>query len=92
MISAEELKDAIQKSDMNIPKEKIDSIINQVDYHGNRKINYSEFLMATLDVKAFLDDSKLQALFCQFDTDDSGEISKQNIVTAMAKLGHDISK
>ena len=48
---------------MNIPEQKIDEIIQEVDYHGNQKINYSEFLMATLDVKSFLNDSKLQALF-----------------------------
>jgi len=47
--------------------------------------------VATLDVKAFLDDSKLKALFTQFDTDGSGEITKENIVTAMAKIGHNIT-
>ena len=41
----------------------IEEIIDRVDYFGNKKINYTEFLVATLDVKAFLDDSKLQALF-----------------------------
>ena len=34
-----------------------------LDYFGNKKINYTEFLVATLDVRAFLDDSKLEALF-----------------------------
>lgn len=48
---------------MNIPDYKINEIIDEVDYFGNKKINYTEFLVATLDVKAFLDDSKLQALF-----------------------------
>lgn len=48
---------------MNIPKDKIKQIMDEVDYYGNHKINYSEFLMATLDVKCFLDDQKLQALF-----------------------------
>ena len=57
---------------MNIPKEKIDEIIDEVDYFGNSKINYTEFLVATIDVKNFLDDGKLQALFSQFDTDNSG--------------------
>lgn len=59
MINAEELKIAIQESDMNIPHEQIDGIITEVDYFGNGKINYTEFLVATLDVKSFLDDNKL---------------------------------
>ena len=61
MISAQELRSAINASDMNIPKEKVDEIIDEVDYFGNQKINYTEFLVATIDVKNFLDDGKLQA-------------------------------
>ena len=43
-------------------------------------------------MKTFLDDSKLQALFSQFDTDGSGNITKENIVTAMSKIGHEITQ
>lgn len=63
MINAEELKHAIKLSNIDIPEAKINEIIDEVDYFGNKKINYTEFLVATLDVKAFLDDAKLQALF-----------------------------
>ena len=45
-----------------------------------------------MDVKNFLDDAKLQALFNQFDTDNSGNITKENIVTAMNKIGHNITQ
>ena len=48
--------------------------------------------MATLDVQAFMDDNKLQAIFNQFDTDSSGYITADNIVTAMNKIGHDITQ
>jgi len=92
LINADELRAAIKNSAMDIPEQKIDEIIDEVDYFGNKKINYTEFLVATLDVKAFLDDSKVQALFSQFDTDNSGKITKENIVTAMAKIGHDITQ
>jgi Ca2+-binding EF-hand superfamily protein len=57
------LRTAIKNSAIDIPEQKIDEIIENVDYFGNKKINYTEFLVATLDVKSFLDDSKLQALF-----------------------------
>jgi calcium-dependent protein kinase len=59
---------------------------------GNKKINYSEFLVATMDVKRFLDEEKLSALFHQFDTDGSGVISKENIIAAMNKVGHEITQ
>ena len=78
--------------EITIPDADVDKIISEVDYFGNGKINYTEFLVATLDVKTFLDKSKLQALFNQFDTDGSGEITKDNIITAMNKLGHSITQ
>ena len=48
--------------------------------------------MATLDVRRFMDDNKLQAIFKSFDTDGSGYITKSNIVTAMNKIGRDITQ
>jgi calcium-dependent protein kinase len=51
LINADELKIAIKASNIDIPDEKIEDIINEVDYQGNGKINYTEFIVATLDVK-----------------------------------------
>jgi Ca2+-binding EF-hand superfamily protein len=48
--------------------------------------------VATLDLDEFLNDNKLLALFNQFDTDGSGIITTQNIVTAMNKIGHQITQ
>jgi len=59
MINADELRQAIKNSDVNIPDDEVERIIHEVDYFGNKKINYTEFLVATLDVKTFLDDNKL---------------------------------
>ena len=47
--------------------------------------------MATLDVKSFLDDQKLHAIFSQFDTDNTGNVTKDNIISAMQKIGHEIT-
>ena len=43
-------------------------------------------------MKAFLDDNKLRALFMTFDTDNSGTITRDNIVSAMHKVGHEITQ
>ena len=88
MISADELKLAMKQSSVDIPDTNVDKIIDEVDYFGNGKINYTEFLVATLDVKSFLDKTKLEAVFNQFDTDGSGVITRDNIITAMQKIGH----
>ena len=34
----------------------------------------------------------MYALFNQFDTDNSGNITRANIITAMNKIGHDITQ
>ena len=91
MINIDELRNAIKSANLKISDDQIEKIIDEVDYFGNNKINYSEFLMATLDVRQFLDDNKLRAIFNQFDTDGSGNITKDNIVTAMNKIGRDIT-
>lgn len=45
------------------------------DYAGNGKINYSEFLAATVEIKKVLTYDRLWALFKYFDTDCSGYIT-----------------
>ena len=65
-------------------------MIAQMDYHNNKKINYSEFLAATIDVQSFLNESRLKAVFNQFDTDSSGKLTEENIFLAMQKLGKEI--
>ena len=59
---------------------------------GNNKINYTEFLAATISVQTILTDEKLLAIFKQFDTDSSGFITRDNIVAAMNKLGQHINE
>ena len=87
MIKASELSEILNQRDMS--DSEIREMIGQIDYHNNQKINYSEFLAATIDVKQFLTDSRLKAVFNQFDTDSSGKITEENIVLAMQKLGQE---
>ena len=63
MINIDELRNAIKSANLKISDEQIERIIDEVDYFGNKRINYTEFLMATLDVRQFLDDNKLRAIF-----------------------------
>lgn len=90
MILASELSQALQKQNFKMSTADINQLINEVDYQGNGKINYSEFLTATIDQAKFLDELKLRAVFNQFDTDRSGKITKENIHNAMQKLGMEV--
>jgi len=58
----------LKNSDLHLPEEEIKKIIAEVDFFGNKKINYTDFLVATMDMKSFMDDQKLRAVFNIFDT------------------------
>ena len=72
--------------------EEIKAIVKNVDYAGNGKINYSEFLAATIEIKQVLTYDRLWALFKYFDTDSSGFITPANIQDAFAKTGKNITQ
>lgn len=60
----------------------VSDILSEVDYRRNGKINYSEFLAATISVKEVLTEEKLLALFKHFDVDNSEFITSDNIKEA----------
>lgn len=70
----------------------VSDIISELDCNGNGKINYSEFMAATLDLDVILDDEHLWMLFKQFDIDDTNFITKVNIQKAMEKLGRQMTE
>lgn len=77
---------------MNMSNKEIAEMISEMDYAGNGKINYSEFISATINVKTFLNDTRLRAIFQQFDTDSSGFINEDNLYFAFQKLGQEIPR
>ena len=83
MIKASELASVLRKRDLNMSNKEVESLINEIDYHGNGKINYTEFLTATINIKDFLSESRLRAIFSQFDTNNNGFITEENIFLAM---------
>jgi calcium-dependent protein kinase len=74
-IQANELKIALKQANINCNDDDIEAIINEVDYGGDKIINYCEFLSATISVKEILTEEKLLAIFKQFDTDATGKIT-----------------
>ena len=63
LIMASDLSEIIKKCNMEMTREEIEKMTNEVDYHGNGKISYSEFLSATMDIKHILSEQKLNAVF-----------------------------
>ena len=85
-VSTEELSKALKKINKEIPDEEIEKIVAEIDIKGNHEINYSEFIAATLNAKVYLNESRLLMLFKEFDTDDSGYITVENLKEAFEKI------
>lgn len=62
-IEFKELEEVLRNANYKLPEKEIDMIIEELDYDGNRMINYSEFLAATISIKKILTHEKLEALF-----------------------------
>jgi len=72
-------------------QEEIKKIIDELDFAANKRINYSEFIAATINIKDYLDDNRLEAIFNQFDIDNSGKVTVANLKQAFSKFGREIS-
>ena len=72
---------------IGLKDEEIESLIKEVDYVGNGKINYTEFLSATLSIQDTLTEEMLWRLFKKFDVDDTDYITKENLKEAFTRLG-----
>ncbi len=65
--------------------------MREIDHNNEGWINYTEFLAAAVGIKKILTEDKLRAIFKQFDTDNNGKITAQNIAESMTKMGHTLT-
>lgn len=87
MIRAVELKKYIQAQHLGVSDKELKEMMEELNYTGDGKINYSEFLAATIEIKTFFNDAKLRTVFSMFDTDGEGRISESDMHFAFQKLG-----
>merc|ERR1711959_609172 len=59
--------------------EQVDEMFAKVDADGNGEIDYSEFVVATMNEKNLLSNNKLHTAFKMFDKDGGGSISTDEI-------------
>ena len=79
-ISLEEFKKGLKKlTKVKISEEKIVEYFNSIDTNKSGKIDYTEFIAATLDKKNYLQKGKLYEAFSMLDKNNKGKISKEEI-------------
>ena len=83
-ITYEELKQGlIQLQSNNMNENDIKQLFDKIDVDKNGKIDYTEFLAATIQKANYLKKEKLYEAFCAFDKDNSGYITKDEILKAL---------
>ena len=73
-LEIQHLHDVLKKN-FDISENELGQILDELDYLANQKINYTEFIAATIKVESFLTEEKLDALFNTFDVDGCGKIT-----------------
>ena len=63
----------------DLSNEEVDDMFSKVDIDKSGLIDYSEFVVASLNEKNLLSNSKLKAAFKMFDKDGGGSISTDEI-------------
>ena len=83
-ISYEELKNGLMKlKSNNINENEIMELFKNIDIDKNGKIDYTEFLAATLQKQSYLKKERLYEAFCMIDKDNCGSISKKELMETL---------
>ena len=83
-ISCEELKEGLKKlNSNNIKDEDIYNLFKTIDVGKTGKIDYTEFLAATLQKRSYLQKIRLYEAFTMFDKDGCGKITKDELMEVL---------
>lgn len=79
-ISKEEMKDGyLNFYGKELSDKEIDEMFDRVDADGNGEIDYSEFVIASMNDENLLTEEKLRMAFKRFDKDGGGTLSHDEI-------------
>ena len=83
-ITFEELEQGLTQLKSNkLTENDLKELFNLIDADKNGKIDYTEFLAATIQKYNYLRNERLFETFCMFDKDNSGQITKDEILKAL---------
>jgi len=88
-ISVEELHEGLKKKGTQMNHQEAQYIMDNIDVNGNSRIDYEEFLAATLAYNKLNREDNMMEAFKFFDVAGSGFITKQEILDGLHKLGED---
>ena len=72
----QEIVQAVTDAGMEYSREEITNIIENLDFAGNKRVNYGEFIAASIDLNKYLTEERVIAIFKSFDVENKNVISK----------------
>lgn len=87
-ITVGELRECIEKSGVHIP-DSLDLLSIQADTDGNNTIEYTEFIASCMDKRKVVKESVVWEAFRIFDQDNSGTITKKEMLKIMSSNAGD---
>ena len=85
-----ELKQAFEKSGLS--NEEMNDLFYKIDFNQDGKLNYTEFLAATVDKNKAVTQQNLKLAFHHFDVDNSGKITSENLLEVFKRQGQHMTK
>ena len=83
-ISIKELKQGfLQLKSIHLDEHEINNLFKSIDVDKNNKIDYTEFLAATISEKNYLKRERLLEVFCILDKDGNGKITKEELMEVL---------
>ena len=86
-IEYEEIPKIFRELNIEASDTELKNIFSSMDFHCDGKVNYSEFLAATISTINFNKEEKLWSAFKYFDTTDSGYITLDSVMDALKNSG-----
>mmetsp|Transcript_49020 Transcript_49020/g.116631 ORF Transcript_49020/g.116631 Transcript_49020/m.116631 type:complete len:509 (+) Transcript_49020:143-1669(+) len=84
LLTVNEMKEGMKKAGLKDIPPDMQQIMEDVDSDGSGVIDYTEFLAATLDQKAYIQEDICWVAFRVFDRNGDGKISKQEIANVLS--------
>lgn len=89
IVSVEELKVGLQRSNSKLAESEIQMLIEAVDTNGKGTLDYGEFLAVSLHLQRMANDEHLRKAFSYFDKDENGYIEPDELRNALMEDGVD---
>ena len=70
--------------------EEVNKIFDQIDINQSGRVDFSEFIVAAMNIEKLISIKKIEQAFKIFDQDNNGFINKQELENIMGELEDDV--